>query len=81
MAEKMHKQPKNVMDDKEEVMEKKEKGGRDGKKAKEGMKRGKKARFVIKHLMFHPSNPLYRKTSANKAKEEAATKAAAKMLQ
>ena len=77
----MRKRPKNVTDDEEEVMEKKEKGGRDGKKAKEGTKRGKKARFVTKHLMFRPSNPLYRKTSANKAKEEAAAKAAAKALQ
>ena len=81
MAEKMCKWPKNVTDDEEEVMEKKEKGGRDGKKAKGGTKRGKKARFITKHLMSHPSNPLYRKTSADKAGEEAATKAAAKMLQ
>jgi len=59
-------------------VEKKEKGGRNGKKAKEMKKRGNHVRFVPPSPSHIPTNLFHRKTSTDKAREEAAMKAAAK---
>jgi len=63
---------------KEEEGGQKMKGGRSGKKAK-GMKKKKNIRFVPapQHLPF--TNRFCRKTSADKAQEEAAAKEAVKI--
>jgi len=78
--EQTRKRPKSEKDD-EEGLEK-GKGGWAGKKEKNKQKRGKVARYVPTILLLSLltySTP--RKTSADKAKEEAAAKAAAKHLQ
>jgi len=68
--------------DDEEGLEK-GKGGRAGKKENNKQERGKDARYaptiLLPSLLTYSTTP--RKTSADKAKEEAATKAAAKQLQ
>jgi len=80
MDEQTHKHSKSEKDDKEGL--EKGKGGRAGKKEKNKQKRGKVARYVPIILLLSLltySTPM--KTSADKAKEEAAAKAAAKHLQ
>ena len=65
-------------DENDEGVEKKEKGGRAGTKAKETKKRGNHIRFVPPSPSRIPTNLFHRKTSTDKAQEEAAMKAAAK---
>ncbi len=67
--------------DNDEGVEKKRKGGREGKKEQKNKKMGGKgSRYIPAIDLTPPSNSLPRKTSADKAKEEAAAKAAAKQL-
>ena len=77
----MKKRTKSEKDD-DEGVEKKRKGGRQGKKEQKNKKRGGKGPRCVPVLdMIPPTNPISRKTSTDKAKEEAAAKAAAKQLQ
>ena len=79
--ESVKKRTKSEKDD-DEGVEKKRKGGREGKKEQKNKKRGGKGPRCVPVLdMIPPANPISRKTSTDKAKEEAAVKAAAKQLQ